>query len=81
MKRWEDLRAKLDSDGNMKCLTKCFTNLEKNVSPLCSFCMEEPESPIDLFHSCTKKLSLDEATAFFPKCANNPSSYTTECHL
>ena len=26
----------------------------KNVSPLCFFCMEEPESPIHLFHSCTK---------------------------
>ena len=26
----------------------------KKVSPLCSFCMEELESPIHLFHSCTK---------------------------
>ena len=26
----------------------------KKVSPLCSFCMEEPESPIHLFHSCIR---------------------------
>ena len=26
----------------------------KRVSPICYFCMEEPESPIHLFHSCTK---------------------------
>ena len=26
----------------------------KKVSPLCSFCMEESERPIHLFHSCTK---------------------------
>ena len=26
----------------------------KKISPLCSFCMEELESPIHLFHSCTK---------------------------
>ena len=26
----------------------------KKVSPLCSFCMEEPESPIHLFHSYIK---------------------------
>ena len=26
----------------------------KKVSPLRSFCMEEPESPIHLFHYCTK---------------------------
>ena len=31
-----------------------FTNLEKKVCPLFSFCMEQPESPIPLFHSCTK---------------------------
>ena len=28
-------------------------NLEKKVSPLCSFCMEESESPIHLVHFCT----------------------------
>ena len=27
---------------------------EKKVSLFCSFCMGEPESPIHLFHSCTK---------------------------
>ena len=26
----------------------------KNVSSLCSYCVEEPENPIYLFHSCTK---------------------------
>ena len=53
----------------------------KKVSPLCSFCMEESESPIFLFHSCTKQINLDAATAFFPKCVNNPSNYSTGHHL
>ena len=26
----------------------------KKLSPLCSFCMEEPETAAHLFHSCTK---------------------------
>ena len=34
----------------------------KKVSPLCSFCMEELESPIH-----KNRLSLDAATKFFPK--------------
>ena len=33
---------------------KCITNLEKKISPLCSFCKEDPECPIYLFYSCTK---------------------------
>ena len=39
-------------------LTKCFTNLEKKISPFLCFCMEEPESPIYLIHSCTKTYFL-----------------------
>ena len=34
-----------------------------------------PETAIHLFYS------LDAATAFFPKCTNNLSNYTTEHHL
>ena len=33
--------------------TKCFRNLEKYI-PTCLFCIEEHESSIHLFHSCTK---------------------------
>ena len=35
-------------------LNKMLYKFGKKVSPFYSFCMEEPESPIHLFHSCTK---------------------------
>ena len=39
---------------NILCLNKMLYKFEQKVSPLCSFCMEESESRIHLFHSCTK---------------------------
>ena len=39
----------------------------KKVFPPCSFCMEEPASPLHLFLFLHKnKLSLDAGTRFFP---------------
>ena len=46
----------------------------KKVSSLCSFCMEDPHLFLFLYKN---KLSLDLATLSFPRCANNPSNYTT----
>ena len=39
---------------NILCPNKLLYKFEQKVSPLCSFCMEESESRIHLFHSCTK---------------------------
>ena len=36
---------------NVLYLNKMLYKFGKKLSPLCSFCMEEPESPIHLFHS------------------------------
>ena len=51
----------------------------KRVFPLCSFCIEEPDSSFSFLYK--NKLSLDAATTFFAKCNKNPSNYTTEHHL
>ena len=58
---------------NILCPNKLLYKFEQKVSPLCSFCMEESESRIHLFHSCNK-ISLDAATTFYPKCTNNRSN-------
>ena len=54
----EDLRTKLDFDDNIKFywiqIIQHIPSVGKILSPLCSFCMKEPESQIHLFHSCTK---------------------------
>ena len=39
---------------NILYLNKMLHEFGKKLSPLCSFCMEEPETPAHLFHSCTK---------------------------
>ena len=39
----------------------------KKVSPLCSFCMKEPESPIYFFDSCTKKTFFGCSYSIFSK--------------
>ena len=39
---------------NILCLNEILYKFGKKLSLLCSFCKEEPESPIHLFHSCTK---------------------------
>ena len=49
---------------NVLYLNEMLYKFGKNVSPLCSFCKEEPESQIHLFHSCTKTNSL-------PGCSYN----------
>ena len=61
---------------NILYLYEMLYQFGKKVSLLCSFCMEEPGNPINLFHSCTKTNFL---WTTFPKI--NPSNYTTECHL
>ena len=40
---------------NVLYLNDMFYKFGKRISPLCSFCMEVPESPIHLFHSCIKQ--------------------------
>ena len=39
---------------NILYLNEMLYKFRKKVSPLCFFCMEEPQSPIHLFHFCTK---------------------------
>ena len=39
---------------NILYLNEMLYKFGKNLSPPCSFCMEEPEDPIHLFHSCIK---------------------------
>ena len=39
---------------NISYLNIMLHKFGKKVSPVCSFCMEQPESPIHLFHSDTK---------------------------
>ena len=39
---------------NILSFNKILYKFGKKISPLCSFCMKEPEIPIHLFHSCAK---------------------------
>ena len=67
---------------NILYLNKMLYKFGKKVSPLCSFLhgrVGKPNSSFSLLYK--HKFSLDAATTFYPKCANNPSSYTTGRHL